>query len=32
VATALGVSRFTVYNYLNRENAERSAEPRGDGG
>jgi predicted transcriptional regulator YheO len=21
VATALGVSRFTVYNYLNRENA-----------
>ncbi|MEU5023812.1 helix-turn-helix domain-containing protein [Streptomyces milbemycinicus] len=31
VATALGVSRFTVYNYLNRENAERSAESRGDG-
>jgi hypothetical protein len=30
VAAALGVSRFTVYNYLNRENAERSAEPRGD--
>ncbi|MGY0057469.1 helix-turn-helix domain-containing protein [Streptomyces sp. LZ34] len=24
VATALGVSRFTVYNYLNRENAERT--------
>ncbi|MFD5733209.1 helix-turn-helix domain-containing protein [Streptomyces sioyaensis] len=23
VATALGVSRFTVYNYLNRENAAR---------
>ncbi|MCF3177814.1 helix-turn-helix domain-containing protein [Streptomyces sioyaensis] len=23
VATALGVSRFTVYNYLNRENATR---------
>ncbi|MES4902894.1 MULTISPECIES: helix-turn-helix domain-containing protein [unclassified Streptomyces] len=31
VATALGVSRFTVYNYLNRESAERGAEPRGDG-
>jgi predicted transcriptional regulator YheO len=25
VASALGVSRFTVYNYLNRENAERDA-------
>lgn len=24
VATALGVSRFTVYNYLNRENAAKS--------
>ncbi|MFE6776250.1 helix-turn-helix domain-containing protein [Streptomyces sp. NPDC057702] len=24
VATALGVSRFTVYNYLNRENANRA--------
>ncbi|SDL82449.1 helix-turn-helix domain-containing protein [Streptomyces wuyuanensis] len=24
VASALGVSRFTVYNYLNRENAARS--------
>ncbi|MDX3230017.1 helix-turn-helix domain-containing protein [Streptomyces sp. ME19-01-6] len=31
VATALGVSRFTVYNYLNRENAERAAEPGADG-
>ncbi|MER6139702.1 helix-turn-helix domain-containing protein [Streptomyces sparsogenes] len=31
VATALGVSRFTVYNYLNRENAERAAGP-GAGG
>jgi hypothetical protein len=28
VATALGVSRFTVYNYLNRENAERAAKPQ----
>jgi hypothetical protein len=26
VASALGVSRFTVYNYLNRENATRTAE------
>jgi hypothetical protein len=26
VASALGVSRFTVYNYLNRENAAKSAE------
>ena len=26
VASALGVSRFTVYNYLNRENAARGAE------
>ncbi|WP_399129937.1 helix-turn-helix domain-containing protein [Actinacidiphila sp. ITFR-21] len=26
VASALGVSRFTVYNYLNRENAARPAE------
>lgn len=26
VASALGVSRFTVYNYLNRENAARTAE------
>nr|WP_202451963.1 helix-turn-helix domain-containing protein [Streptomyces sp. SID4948] len=26
VATALGVSRFTVYNYLNRENTARSAQ------
>ncbi|MFE2639824.1 helix-turn-helix domain-containing protein [Streptomyces scopuliridis] len=25
VASALGVSRFTVYNYLNRENARESA-------
>ncbi|MFD4035370.1 helix-turn-helix domain-containing protein [Streptomyces sp. NPDC058637] len=25
VATALGVSRFTVYNYLNRENGTRGA-------
>jgi hypothetical protein len=26
VASALGVSRFTVYNYLNRENAAREAQ------
>jgi hypothetical protein len=26
VASALGVSRFTVYNYLNRENAARGGE------
>jgi hypothetical protein len=26
VASALGVSRFTVYNYLNRENAARTGE------
>ncbi|MCM2425477.1 MULTISPECIES: helix-turn-helix domain-containing protein [Streptomyces] len=26
VASALGVSRFTVYNYLNRENAAKAAE------
>ncbi len=26
VASALGVSRFTVYNYLNRENAAKSTE------
>ncbi|MFE4368253.1 helix-turn-helix domain-containing protein [Streptomyces sp. NPDC056835] len=26
VASALGVSRFTVYNYLNRENARESAQ------
>ena len=26
VASALGVSRFTVYNYLNRENAARTPE------
>jgi predicted transcriptional regulator YheO len=25
VATALGVSRFTVYNYLNRENGTKGA-------
>ncbi|MFC9489922.1 helix-turn-helix domain-containing protein, partial [Streptomyces hydrogenans] len=25
VAGALGVSRFTVYNYLNRENASKNA-------
>lgn len=30
VASALGVSRFTVYNYLNRENAERDENPRAD--
>ncbi|MFG2860534.1 helix-turn-helix domain-containing protein [Streptomyces sioyaensis] len=28
VATALGVSRFTVYNYLNRENAAREPGPQ----
>ncbi|WP_395369195.1 helix-turn-helix domain-containing protein [Streptomyces tubercidicus] len=28
VAGALGVSRFTVYNYLNRENASRDAKPQ----
>jgi hypothetical protein len=27
VAAALGVSRFTVYNYLNRENAQRVEKP-----
>lgn len=26
VASALGVSRFTVYNYLNRENAAKDAD------
>lgn len=31
VAGALGVSRFTVYNYLNRENAARGG-PGGDAG
>ncbi|QSY50479.1 MULTISPECIES: helix-turn-helix domain-containing protein [Streptomyces] len=32
VAAALGVSRFTVYNYLNRENAEPGgAPPRPEG-
>jgi hypothetical protein len=31
VATALGVSRFTVYNYLNRENAAHDAQRRGSG-
>ncbi|WP_328912712.1 MULTISPECIES: helix-turn-helix domain-containing protein [unclassified Streptomyces] len=29
VAAALGVSRFTVYNYLNRENASRAPEGTG---
>ncbi|MEV0927925.1 helix-turn-helix domain-containing protein [Streptomyces spongiicola] len=28
VANALGVSRFTVYNYLNRESEARSAKPQ----
>jgi hypothetical protein len=28
VAGALGVSRFTVYNYLNRENAQRGTNPQ----
>jgi hypothetical protein len=27
VATALGVSRFTVYNYLNRENSAKGSAP-----
>ncbi|GAA2620835.1 helix-turn-helix domain-containing protein [Streptomyces tubercidicus] len=31
VAGALGVSRFTVYNYLNRENASRDAKPQVEG-
>ncbi|MFI2261171.1 helix-turn-helix domain-containing protein [Streptomyces tubercidicus] len=31
VAGALGVSRFTVYNYLNRENASRDARPQVEG-
>lgn len=31
VAAALGVSRFTVYNYLNRENAERAADTPAEG-
>ncbi|GLW18018.1 MULTISPECIES: helix-turn-helix domain-containing protein [Streptomyces] len=31
VATALGVSRFTVYNYLNRETASREAGARAEG-
>ncbi|GGN43874.1 helix-turn-helix domain-containing protein [Streptomyces kronopolitis] len=31
VATALGVSRFTVYNYLNRETASREAGGRAEG-
>jgi hypothetical protein len=30
VASALGVSRFTVYNYLNRENAQRVENPRAE--
>ncbi|GAA0369514.1 helix-turn-helix domain-containing protein [Streptomyces blastmyceticus] len=30
VASALGVSRFTVYNYLNRENSARGGERRAD--
>lgn len=30
-AAALGVSRFTVYNYLNRENAQRAQEPPREG-
>ncbi|MEU5426387.1 helix-turn-helix domain-containing protein [Streptomyces olivoreticuli] len=30
VASALGVSRFTVYNYLNRENSARGGERRVD--
>ncbi|MFJ6182678.1 helix-turn-helix domain-containing protein [Streptomyces sp. NPDC092295] len=32
VASALGVSRFTVYNYLNRENARESARESTAGG
>jgi hypothetical protein len=28
VAAALGVSRFTVYNYLNRETGDRGAQPQ----
>ncbi|MGW8552708.1 helix-turn-helix domain-containing protein [Streptomyces tubercidicus] len=31
VAGALGVSRFTVYNYLNRENASRDTKPQVEG-
>ncbi|ARF58179.1 helix-turn-helix domain-containing protein [Streptomyces gilvosporeus] len=31
VAGALGVSRFTVYNYLNRENASKSANSQAEG-
>lgn len=31
VASALGVSRFTVYNYLNRENAQRAENPPPEG-
>ncbi|GGW25736.1 helix-turn-helix domain-containing protein [Streptomyces xantholiticus] len=31
VAGALGVSRFTVYNYLNRETTERKAKPQVEG-
>ncbi|MFI1205336.1 helix-turn-helix domain-containing protein (plasmid) [Streptomyces sp. BHT-5-2] len=31
VAGALGVSRFTVYNYLNRENAQRDTNPQAEG-
>ncbi|GAA2338053.1 helix-turn-helix domain-containing protein [Streptomyces caniferus] len=31
VAGALGVSRFTVYNYLNRENASRDAKEQVEG-
>lgn len=31
VASALGVSRFTVYNYLNRENAARDTNPQAEG-
>ncbi|MEU2872896.1 helix-turn-helix domain-containing protein [Streptomyces olivoreticuli] len=30
VASALGVSRFTVYNYLNREDSARDGERRAD--
>ncbi|WP_225845984.1 helix-turn-helix domain-containing protein [Streptomyces sp. HPF1205] len=30
-AAALGVSRFTVYNYLNRENAQRAQDPPREG-
>lgn len=31
VASALGVSRFTIYNYMNRENAARDAQARAEG-